>query len=189
MNDETIHCATTWRAVFQDRRKSSDVGEMEYENRIQLCEYTMFLWLEMLLIWKQRESLTLDDISYDGRKLFYRLLLSEMFVPYSDSRAPYPQKAAFDLCNNGAGVNANNLQLGIYFLSRSRFLLCLADPSRLRLSRPYQILQHLHSYVCWRSYQSPQCRLLPWNWRCNPMETHNPFGVGHTTTQTIRATK
>lgn len=35
-----------------------------------------------------------------------------MFVPYGDSRTPYPRKAAFDLGNNGAGVNANNLQLG-----------------------------------------------------------------------------
>ena len=35
-----------------------------------------------------------------------------MFVPYGDSRAPYPRKAAFDLGNNGAGVNANNLKLG-----------------------------------------------------------------------------
>ncbi|KAL1952483.1 hypothetical protein VTO42DRAFT_5280 [Malbranchea cinnamomea] len=35
-----------------------------------------------------------------------------MFVPYGDSRAPYPRKAAFDLGSNGAGVNANNLKLG-----------------------------------------------------------------------------
>lgn len=71
-------------------------------------------WLELLLMREQREGLTLHDISYDGRKLFYRLSLSEMFVPYGDSRAPYPRKAAFDLGNNGAGVNANNLQLGIF---------------------------------------------------------------------------
>ena len=59
-----------------------------------------------------REGLTLHDITYDGRSLFYRLALSEMFVPYGDSRAPYPRKAAFDLGSNGAGVNANNLKLG-----------------------------------------------------------------------------
>lgn len=35
-----------------------------------------------------------------------------MFVPYGDSRAPYPRKAAFDLGSNLAGVNSNNLQLG-----------------------------------------------------------------------------
>lgn len=59
-----------------------------------------------------REGLTLHDIRYDGRSLFYRLSLGEMFVPYGDPRAPYPRKAAFDLGNDGAGINANNLQLG-----------------------------------------------------------------------------
>ncbi|KAL4778541.1 copper amine oxidase [Aspergillus varians] len=59
-----------------------------------------------------REGLTLHDIRYDGRSLFYRLSLAEMFVPYGDPRAPYPRKAAFDLGSDGAGVNANNLRLG-----------------------------------------------------------------------------
>lgn len=59
-----------------------------------------------------REGLTLHDIRYDNRSLFYRLSLAEMFVPYGDPRAPYPRKAAFDLGNDGAGINANNLQLG-----------------------------------------------------------------------------
>ncbi|OKL61048.1 hypothetical protein UA08_03131 [Talaromyces atroroseus] len=59
-----------------------------------------------------REGLTLHDICYDGRSLFYRLSLAEMFVPYGDPRAPFPRKAAFDLGNDGAGLNANNLRLG-----------------------------------------------------------------------------
>ena len=59
-----------------------------------------------------REGLTLHDIHYDGRSLFYRLSLAEMFVPYGDPRCPYPRKGAFDLGNDGAGINANNLQLG-----------------------------------------------------------------------------
>ncbi|RSL89387.1 hypothetical protein BHE90_017169 [Fusarium euwallaceae] len=59
-----------------------------------------------------REGLTLHDVRYDGRSLFYRLALSEMFVPYGDPRTPYPRKAAFDLGNDGAGLNANNLRLG-----------------------------------------------------------------------------
>lgn len=59
-----------------------------------------------------REGLTLHDIRFDDRSLFYRLSLAEMFVPYGDPRAPYPRKAAFDLGNDGAGINANNLQLG-----------------------------------------------------------------------------
>lgn len=59
-----------------------------------------------------REGLTLHNIRYDGRSLFYRLSLAEMFVPYGDPRAPYPRKGAFDLGNDGAGINANNLRLG-----------------------------------------------------------------------------
>lgn len=59
-----------------------------------------------------REGLTLHDIRYDGRSLFYRLSLAEMFVPYGDPRSPYPRKGAFDLGNDGAGINANNLKLG-----------------------------------------------------------------------------
>lgn len=59
-----------------------------------------------------REGLTLHDVRYDGRSLFYRISLAEMFVPYGDPRSPYPRKAAFDLGNDGAGINANNLQMG-----------------------------------------------------------------------------
>lgn len=57
------------------------------------------------------EGLTLHDVRYDGRNLFYRLSLSEMFVPYGDGRSPYQRKAAIDAASDGLGVNANNLQL------------------------------------------------------------------------------
>ncbi|KAI9826483.1 MAG: hypothetical protein M1819_007332 [Sarea resinae] len=59
-----------------------------------------------------REGLTLHDLSFDGKSNFYRLSLSEMFVPYGDPREPLHRKGAFDLGNAGAGVTANNLQLG-----------------------------------------------------------------------------
>ncbi|GAB7354186.1 hypothetical protein MBLNU459_g4738t2 [Dothideomycetes sp. NU459] len=68
-----------------------------------------------------REGLVLHNICYDGRSLFYRLSLSEMFVPYGDSRSPYPRKAAFDLGNDGAGVNANNLRLGCDCLGHIKY--------------------------------------------------------------------
>ncbi|KAF5987288.1 primary-amine oxidase [Fusarium coicis] len=67
---------------------------------------------ELRVGFNYREGLTLHDVRYDGRSLFYRLSLAEMFVPYGDPRAPYPRRAAFDLGNDGAGINANNLQLG-----------------------------------------------------------------------------
>ena len=68
-----------------------------------------------------REGMTLHDVRYDNRSLFYRLSLSEMFVPYGDPRSPYPRKAAFDIGNDGAGVCANNLQLGCDCLGHIRY--------------------------------------------------------------------
>ncbi|KAJ5720717.1 Copper amine oxidase [Penicillium malachiteum] len=81
-----------------------------------------------------REGLTLHDITYEGRELFHRLSLSEMFVPYGDSRTPYPRKAAFDLGNNGAGVNANNLQLGCDCLGHIKYF----DTWHHHMSTPVQ---------------------------------------------------
>ncbi|KIV86849.1 hypothetical protein PV11_02433 [Exophiala sideris] len=68
-----------------------------------------------------REGLTLHDVRYDGRSLFYRLSLSEMFVPYADPRMPYARKAAFDVGSDGAGVCANNLRLGCDCLGHIKY--------------------------------------------------------------------
>ena len=59
-----------------------------------------------------REGMVLHDVTYDGRELFHRLSLSEMFVPYGDPRYPYSRKSVFDVGDVGAGVAANNLALG-----------------------------------------------------------------------------
>lgn len=75
----------------------------------------------MRLGFNYREGMTLHDIRYDGRSLFYRLALSEMFVPYGDPRSPYPRKGAFDLGNDGAGLNANNLKLGCDCLGHIKY--------------------------------------------------------------------
>ncbi|EHA52316.1 peroxisomal copper amine oxidase [Pyricularia oryzae 70-15] len=56
-----------------------------------------------------------------NRSLFYRLSLSEMFVPYADPRRPYPRKGAFDLGSDGAGINANNLKLGCDCLGHIKY--------------------------------------------------------------------
>ncbi|RFU30257.1 hypothetical protein B7463_g6096, partial [Scytalidium lignicola] len=68
-----------------------------------------------------REGMVIHDVSYDGRQVFHRLSCSEMFVPYGDPRRPYPRKAAFDFGNNGAGVNANNLELGCDCLGHIKY--------------------------------------------------------------------
>ncbi|PWN91042.1 copper amine oxidase [Acaromyces ingoldii] len=59
-----------------------------------------------------REGMTIHDVTFDGREVFYRLSMSEMFVPYGDPRNPLHRKAAFDLGDVGAGSTANNLGLG-----------------------------------------------------------------------------
>lgn len=60
----------------------------------------------------QREGMVLYDVHCDNRPLFYRLSLSDMCIPYADPRHPFHRKAAFDLGDVGAGIMANNLQLG-----------------------------------------------------------------------------
>ncbi|KAK0712976.1 copper amine oxidase [Lasiosphaeria miniovina] len=60
----------------------------------------------------QREGMVLYDVHYNNKPLFYRVSLSDMSIPYADPRAPFHRKAAFDLGDAGAGIMANNLQLG-----------------------------------------------------------------------------
>ena len=80
-----------------------------------------------------REGLTLHDIRYDGRSVFYRLSLSDMFVPYADPRAPYHRKSAFDFGDVGAGITANNLKLGCDCLGviKVLYLIFCTDDSTL----------------------------------------------------------
>lgn len=59
-----------------------------------------------------REGLVLHDVHFNGRSAFYRIALSDMFVPYGDPRPPFHRKSAFDFGDAGAGVTANSLNLG-----------------------------------------------------------------------------
>lgn len=62
-------------------------------------------------------GMTIHDVRFMDQDIFYRLSLSEMFVPYGDPRNPIYRKGAFDLGNVGAGVTANNLSCeAIFFL-------------------------------------------------------------------------
>ncbi|KAJ4247480.1 hypothetical protein NW762_013156 [Fusarium torreyae] len=69
-----------------------------------------------------REGITIHDVRFMYRSAFYRLSLSEMFVPYGDPRNPIYRKGAFDLGNVGAGVTANNLALGCDCLGVIKYL-------------------------------------------------------------------
>lgn len=70
----------------------------------------------------QREGMVLYDVHYAGRPLFYRLSLSDMNIPYADPRHPFHKKAAFDLGDAGAGIMANDLQLGCDCLGTIHYL-------------------------------------------------------------------
>ncbi|CCX31810.1 Similar to Copper amine oxidase 1; acc. no. Q12556 [Pyronema omphalodes CBS 100304] len=69
-----------------------------------------------------REGMVLYELSYAGRDIVYRVALSDMCIPYADPRSPYHKKAAFDLGDAGAGVMANNLQLGCDCLGSIHYL-------------------------------------------------------------------
>lgn len=99
-----------------------------------------------------REGMTLHDVRFDGRSLFYRLSLAEMFVPYGDPRAPYPRKAAFDLGNDGAGLCANNLKLGCDCLGHIKYFDgWLASSSGLPLQMPNVICCHeIDDGILWK---------------------------------------
>ncbi|OMP82320.1 Copper amine oxidase 1 [Diplodia seriata] len=59
-----------------------------------------------------REGMILHNVTYDGRELFHRLSLAEMFVPYGSPQSPYHRKSVFDVGDIGAGLCANDLRLG-----------------------------------------------------------------------------
>ncbi|KAI1610595.1 copper amine oxidase [Exophiala viscosa] len=62
--------------------------------------------------WTLREGPVIQNVTYDGRSLFYRVSMSEMTVPYGDPRTPYHRKQAFDLGDSGFGIMSNSLRLG-----------------------------------------------------------------------------
>ncbi|KAL6399755.1 putative copper amine oxidase [Ilyonectria robusta] len=90
-----------------------------------------------------REGMVLHDVTYDGRELFHRLSLSEMFVPYGDPRSPYSRKSVFDVGDIGAGVAANNLALGCDCLGLIKyFSFTLSDWNGNPVQKPNAICMH-----------------------------------------------
>lgn len=89
-------------------------------------------------------GMTIHNVRFMDRDIFYRLSLSEMFVPYGDPRNPIYRKGAFDLGNVGAGVTANNLSCETNPLHAHVFFLIEFLPnhvfSGVRLPRSDQIL-------------------------------------------------
>ncbi|KAH9216417.1 putative copper amine oxidase [Leptodontidium sp. 2 PMI_412] len=90
-----------------------------------------------------REGMVLHDVTYDGRELFHRLSLSEMFVPYGDPRYPYSRKSVFDVGDIGAGVAANNLALGCDCLGVIKyFSFVISNSQGQPVEKPNAICMH-----------------------------------------------
>ncbi|KAJ5817633.1 copper amine oxidase [Penicillium robsamsonii] len=76
--------------------------------------------MKMHIGFNYREGLVLSDIRirdpYDNsnkdRKIFNRLSVVEMFVPYGSPKSPHHRKHAFDIGEYGSGFMANSLKLG-----------------------------------------------------------------------------
>ncbi|RAO73983.1 uncharacterized protein BHQ10_009995 [Talaromyces amestolkiae] len=68
-----------------------------------------------------RDGLVINNVTYDGRNLFYRLSLCEMTVPYGDPRKPFHRKQAFDVGDVGFGITANQLSLGCDCLGHIKY--------------------------------------------------------------------
>ncbi|KAM0718053.1 hypothetical protein Q7P37_006385 [Cladosporium fusiforme] len=90
-----------------------------------------------------REGMVLYDVRYAGRKLFYRLSLSDMNIPYADPRHPFHKKSAFDLGDAGAGIMANDLKLGCDCLGTIQYISAvLNDDKGNPLEMPNVICVH-----------------------------------------------
>ncbi|KAI9729382.1 MAG: hypothetical protein M1834_006906 [Cirrosporium novae-zelandiae] len=90
-----------------------------------------------------REGMVLHDVTYDGRELFHRLSLTEMYVPYGDPRSPYHRKSVFDFGDVGAGVAANNLKLGCDCLGLIKyFSFVVSDSNGNPVEKPNAVCMH-----------------------------------------------
>ncbi|KAL2262495.1 hypothetical protein VTK26DRAFT_1128 [Humicola hyalothermophila] len=111
--NEYIPEAQKLRADLKPLRVAQPEGaSFTVENFSELGKLVRWQKWDFKVGFNQREGMVLYDVHYDDKPLFYRLSLSEMCIPYADPRHPFHRKAAFDLGDAGAGIMANNLQLG-----------------------------------------------------------------------------
>jgi primary-amine oxidase len=76
----------------------------------------------LVLGYNARESLTLHDITFDGRPVMHRASIVEMTVPYGSPDAGHFRKHVFDVGEYGIGKLANSLKLGCDCLGVIQYL-------------------------------------------------------------------
>lgn len=124
----------------------------------------------------EREGLIIHHVGYNDneggqkkhrfRPLFYRLSLSETFIPYGDSRNPFQRKGAYDMGELDIGIGANELNSDEYCLGNKVkfFDAFINDPhgEPLRLKRAVCIFEedvgHLWTHTDYRTGKSSMTR-------------------------------
>ncbi|KIV98846.1 uncharacterized protein PV09_09417 [Verruconis gallopava] len=142
------HEAKEWHHDLQTKPKRTDLKPLT----VHQPQGPSFAIDGHLITWQKwrfrlgfnwREGMVLHDVTYDGRELFHRLSLSEMFVPYGDPRTPYSRKSVFDVGDIGAGVAANNLALGCDCLGLIKyFSFVISDSNGRPVERPNAVCMH-----------------------------------------------
>ncbi|MDB5565252.1 MAG: tyramine oxidase [Tardiphaga sp.] len=102
--------------------KPIDIVQPEGVNfKIDGSRLTWDKW-SLIVGFNARESLTLHDISYDGRPVMHRASLVEMAVPYGSPDNGHFRKNVFDIGEYGIGKLANSLKLGCDCLGAIEYL-------------------------------------------------------------------
>lgn len=102
--------------------KPIDIVQPEGVNfKIDGSRLTWDKW-SLIVGFNARESITLHDISYDGRPVMHRASLVEMAVPYGSPDNGHFRKNVFDIGEYGIGKLANSLKLGCDCLGAIEYL-------------------------------------------------------------------
>ncbi|WP_423415449.1 primary-amine oxidase [Hyphomicrobium sp. B1] len=107
---------------FQPPAKPINVVQPEGVNfKIEGSRLTWRNWA-LNIGFNTRESLTLHDISFNGRPILRRASIVEMTVPYGSPDAGHFRKHVFDIGEYGIGKLANSLELGCDCLGVIKYL-------------------------------------------------------------------
>ncbi|KAH8895610.1 putative copper amine oxidase [Thozetella sp. PMI_491] len=143
-----FHTPKEWHHDLQSEPKRADLKPLTVHQPLG-ASFTVDGHLVQWQKWRfrvgfnWREGMVIHDVTYDGRELFHRLSLSEMFVPYGDPRTPYSRKSVFDVGDIGAGVAANNLSLGCDCLGLIKyFSFNISDSQGRPVEKPNAICMH-----------------------------------------------
>jgi len=109
---EDVNYEADFQDGFRDDLKPIDVVQPEGVSFAMEGRRIRWHDWDMVIGFNGREGLTLHDIQYAGRPLFYRVSIAEMAVPYGSPKPQHARKNVFDIGEYGLGKLANSLTLG-----------------------------------------------------------------------------